>query len=423
VTRAGQPKQSATAVARLDQARRNEDLVLAENALDAVRFVFVVRLAVVLWLGITAMVGARVTGDRFPADTIRLVIIAVYLASSIGALIAVRLSVPDAREALFKPFISIGLDFGFAALMAWRDAVAGGFSEGKLAAVLSLYVTFALSYYSLWHVVTSGAIAIATFLIAVLARSAPFPSRSLVMVPGALAALTFVVSWANWRTRRLFVNLRKRDNLTRFLPRPVADRILAEGESRLQPVQREVTVLFTDIRDFTTLSENMPPAELLRMLDDYLGNMSQIVKGHDGVVNKFLGDGMLAFWGVPEDDPQHAERALAAALSMRARLREINAGRAQDGLSVIRFGIGIHTGIVAAGMLGSADQHEYTIIGDAVNVASRVEGLTRRFDTDILVTESTWNLGGGGFSARRLASEQVKGRAEPVVVYALDGEA
>jgi adenylate cyclase len=141
------------------------------------------------------------------------------------------------------------------------------------------------------------------------------------------------------------------------------------------------------------------------------------------VVNKFLGDGMLAFWGVPEDDPQHAERALAAALSMRARLREINAGRAQDGLSVIRFGIGIHTGIVAAGMLGSADQHEYTIIGDAVNVASRVEGLTRRFDTDILVTESTWNLGGGGFSARRLASEQVKGRAEPVVVYALDGEA
>jgi adenylate cyclase len=148
--------------------------------------------------------------------------------------------------------------------------------------------------------------------------------------------------------------------------------------------------------------------------------MSQIVKGHDGVVNKFLGDGMLAFWGVPEEDPRHAEQALAAALSMRAKLRDINADRAEAGLAPIRIGIGIHTGLVAAGMLGSADQHEYTIIGDAVNVASRVEGLTRRLETDILVTESTWSQLNGAFQGRRLAEEPVKGRSEPVVVYALD---
>jgi len=422
VTGAGQPPRTATAIARLDQSRRNEDLVLAENALHAVRFVFVLRIAVVLWLGLTAMVGARLVGGPFPSDAVRGVILVSYILSSIGALISVRRSVPDAREALLKPFISIALDFAFAALMAWRDSAVGDFSEGKLAAVCALYTTFALSYFSLWHVAASGAAAMAVFLIAILARGEPVASRSLLMVPGALVALAFLIGWANWRMRHMFVNLRKRDNLTRFLPRPVAERILAGGESRLEPVQREVTVLFTDIRGFTAISETMAPADLLAFLDDYLGHMSQIVKGHDGVVNKFLGDGMLAFWGVPDEDPRHAERALAAALSMRARLREINAARSDDHLAPIRFGIGIHTGMVAAGMLGSADQHEYTIIGDAVNVASRVEGLTRQFDTDILVSESSWSLAAAaGFTGRRIASAQVKGRAEPVVVYALDG--
>jgi adenylate cyclase len=423
VTGHGQPKgvATATSVARLDQARRNEDLVLAENALDAVRFVFVIRILVVLWLGITAMVGARLTGSEFPDDRTRMVVIAAYLVSSVVALISVRRSTPDVREALRKPFLSIAMDFAFVALMAWQDAATGGFSESKLAAVCGLYTSFSLSYFSLWHVAVSGAVAIAVFLTGVMAAGVPPDGRTLLMVPGALAALAFLIGWANWRTRRMFVNLRRRDNLTRFLPRPVAERILAEGESRLAPIQREVTVLFTDIRDFTALSENMAPGALLAFLDDYLGHMSQIVKGHDGVVNKFLGDGMLAFWGVPDEDPRHAEKGMAAALSMRAKLGEINAARAEDGLAAIRIGIGIHTGLVAAGMLGSADQHEYTIIGDAVNVASRVEGLTRRFDTDILVTESTWGLAPDeAFAGRRLASEVVKCRVEPVVVYALD---
>jgi adenylate cyclase len=405
----------------MDQARRNEDLVLAENALDGVRFVFATRIVLVLWLGVTAMLGAHLTGAPFPADGVRTVIILAYLVFSVGALVATRRSIPDAREAMWKPFFSIAADFAFVSLMAWRDHVEGGFSESKLAAVCGLYATFSLCYFSLWHVVVSGALAIAVFLIGVTGAGAPQAGRTVLMVPGALAALAVLVGWANWRTRRMFVNLRRRDNLTRFLPRPVAERILAEGEARLRPVQREVTVLFSDIRDFTTISETMAPAALLAFLDDYLGHMSQIVKGHDGVVNKFLGDGMLAFWGVPEEDPRLAEQALAAALAMRAKLRDINADRANGDLAPIRIGIGIHTGLVAAGMLGSADQHEYTIIGDAVNVASRVEGLTRRLETDILVTESTWNLVENRFQGRRLAEEPVKGRSEPVVVYALDG--
>jgi len=413
-------RRSATAVARVDQARRNEDLVLAENSLEAVRFVCTIRIVLVLWLGATTVVGAKLAGETFEGDPIRVAAIIGYLVFSAIAIVSTRRSSPNTGEALLKPFYAIAGDFTFAALMNWRDAANGHFADSKVAAVCALYITFAVSYFSLWHVVASGTAAVLVYALSVVGSGGQLIGRTTLMVPGALVGLCFLVGWANWRTRRMFVNLRKRDNLTRFLPRQVAERILAGGESRLEPVQREVTVLFTDIRDFTTLSETMAPADLLAFLDDYFGHMSQIVKGHDGVVNKFLGDGMLAFWGVPDDDPRHAERALAAALNMRAKLREMNAQRDGGGLPPIRIGIGIHTGVVAAGMLGGADQHEYTIIGDAVNVASRVEGLTRRLETDILVSESTWSQAQAGFSGRRLAEELVKGRAEPVVVYALD---
>jgi adenylate cyclase len=196
--------------------------------------------------------------------------------------------------------------------------------------------------------------------------------------------------------------------------------VLAGGEAALQPVQCEVTVLFTDIRDFTTLSEAMAPRDVLEFLDDYFGHMAQVVKGHDGLVNKFLGDGMLAFWGVPDRSPDHAELALKAALDMRKKLVELNQAREKAGRAPVRFGIGVHTGTVAAGMLGGADQHEYTVIGDAVNVASRIEGLTKSHAVDILVSESTRLKAGERFTARRVAEEKVKGRAETVVVYALE---
>jgi adenylate cyclase len=217
----------------------------------------------------------------------------------------------------------------------------------------------------------------------------------------------------------MFVDLRKRDNLLRFLPEPVARRLLEHGESALQPVQREVTVLFVDIRDFTTLSESLAPRDVLQFLDEFFGHLSQIVKGHDGIVNKFLGDGMLAFWGVPETDAAHATNALKAVLDIRREVSDLNAQRIQHGLAPIRVGMGVHSGTVAAGMLGGADQHEYTIIGDAVNVASRVEGLTKLHGLDALASESTWRLCNGRFRGARVAEEKVKGRQETVVVYSV----
>jgi adenylate cyclase len=166
------------------------------------------------------------------------------------------------------------------------------------------------------------------------------------------------------------------------------------------------------------MSETMAPESLLMFLDDYFGHMSQIVKGHDGIVNKFLGDGMLAVWGAPDTDPHHAEKALKAALDMRKKLIEFNEHRVKTGHPPIRMGIGVHTGMVAAGMLGGADQHEYTVIGDAVNLASRIETLTKALGVDLLVSESTWKqLKEPRYDCTRAGEEHVKGRAEPVVVY------
>jgi adenylate cyclase len=149
--------------------------------------------------------------------------------------------------------------------------------------------------------------------------------------------------------------------------------------------------------------------------------MTHIVLERQGMVNKFLGDGMMACWGVPEHSEDHAEQAMRAALDMRAKLVEINAWRQQHGEPPLRIGIGLHTGVVAAGMLGGTRQHEYTIIGDAVNVASRVEGLTKVVGTDILVSQSTWKRAGEGFQGELVGEEHVKGRQETVVLYSLKG--
>src|SRR5215470_6797505 len=167
----------------------------------------------------------------------------------------------------------------------------------------------------------------------------------------------------------------------------------------------------------------MVPRKLLMMLDDYFGRMSQIVKGHDGVVGKFLGDGLLAFWGVPDRLDDHAARAVRAARDMRRVLDELNDDRGKSGLAPIRIGIGIHTGAVAAGMLGGALQSEYTVIGDAVNVASRIEGLTKEHGVDVLVSETTWAQLPESRRGDRLASAEIRGRKEPVVLYTLDPSA
>ncbi|HEV7558798.1 MAG TPA: adenylate/guanylate cyclase domain-containing protein, partial [Kofleriaceae bacterium] len=336
-----------------------------------------------------------------------------------------RFAVPTIRSARWIPFAIATIDFTFVTVQGVLGSEFRGFGNlGTMAIGTVIPLSFSVARSPSYHLLYAVALAEASFLVVagyIGALSDQLPA--VVFICGGLLVLGLMLAMTNVAVKNMFAGLRKRDNLTRFLPRQVVDRVLAMGPEALAPVEREVTVMFSDIRGFTGMSEGLEPRDVLMMLDDYFGRMSQIVKGHDGVVGKFLGDGMLAFWGVPDRLDDHAVRAVRAARDMRRALRELNDHRAKSGQPPIRIGIGIHTGPVAAGMLGGALQAEYTIIGDAVNVASRIEGLTKDHHVDVLVSETTWAQLPVTRRGDKLATAEIRGRKEAVTVYTLDASA
>jgi adenylate cyclase len=410
-----------TTVARFELARANQEQVLAEGAVLGEKTVTVVRLALFALMGLSQSAIGRLSGEMMERDELRLWMIRGYLAFALIAFIALRVQTPNAHRARWMPVPATIIDVAFLVAMTWRTfTLKGHFTEGMFAAGAAAVLAFSVVRLSLLHVVLSTVLTSGSY-VALSWLTGNFTWSQSSFVVGCFLSLGMMLGWTNHAVRFMFLDLRRRENLSRFLPRQVVDRVIESGETALLPVQREVTILFSDIRGFTTLSETLPPQQVLALLDDYFGHMTQIVMAHGGMVNKFLGDGMLACWGVPDHSDDHAEQAMRAALDMRTKLVELNAWREQHGEPPLRIGIGLHTGVVAAGMLGGTQQHEYTIIGDAVNVASRVEGLTKTLGVDILVSESTWKRGGAGFQGELIGEEQVKGRKETVVLYSLKG--
>jgi adenylate cyclase len=322
----------------------------------------------------------------------------------------------SAGRARWLPILTTLIDYAFVTTEALIAHSADGFQPGQHTLSTTLVLSFAIARMSVWHIVLALACAEASWIV-VTTRAGIATTYPTLFVEGGLLVTGFMIVLTNRALGRMFHGLRQRDNLTRFLPRQVVTRVLEAGPKALAPVEREVTVLFSDIRGFTGLAEGLQPRDVLAMLDDYFGRMATIVKGHDGVVGKFLGDGLLAFWGVPDRIEDHATRAVRAARDMRRELVELNRHRERDGQPPIKIGIGIHTGRVAAGMLGGELQSEYTVIGDAVNVASRIEGLTKEHRIELLISETTWEQLANGTGARRIAEVPIRGRKEPIVLY------
>jgi adenylate cyclase len=398
-----------TQIAALE-AQRNELQVRAEGSLDGERRAALARIVMVAMFGIMSSFGGEMSRTMT-------MIGASYSLFSIITLLVVRRRHATPSGSMWKPMIVTLVDFTFVTTMAIIDTRLDGFSPGQHAIASAILISFSIARMTIWHVVLSVGLAITSYAI-VTTQTTADEIQTTTFVCGGYAVVGVMTALSQRAVVRMFAGLRQRDNLTRFMPRQVAERIIAAGHGALAPVEREITVLFSDIRGFTSLSEGLSPREVLRMLDDYFGRMSHVVKGHDGVVGKFLGDGMLAFWGVPDRLEDHAVRAVRAARDMRRVLVELNAHRATSGLAPLKIGIGIHTGNVAAGMLGQV-QAEYTVIGDAVNVASRVEGLTKEHGVDLLVSETTWEQLPAPRPGEKLVTAEIRGRKAPIVLYTI----
>jgi adenylate cyclase len=212
-----------------------------------------------------------------------------------------------------------------------------------------------------------------------------------------------------------------RDLLDKNVSPEVAAQLMRDGAA-LGGEEREVTVLFADLRNFTTLSEKLPPRDVLGLLNRYLDRMSAEIERQGGVIDKFIGDEIMALFGAPVARGDDADRALAAALAMQVALAQLNREFAAEGRPPLAIGIGINTARVVAGNMGSHRRLNYSVIGDGVNVAARLQSLTRTPDyrTSIIVSAATLRAARGSYQTRSLGDVRVKGRAEPVALFALD---
>ncbi len=207
-----------------------------------------------------------------------------------------------------------------------------------------------------------------------------------------------------------------------YLGAEVIEEMLADPRRlKLGGEKREVTVFFSDIEKFSTFSERLDPTVLTALLNDYLSEMGAIIKDEGGYLDKYIGDAIVAFWNAPVPQPDHAARACRAALRCQRRLAELRTDFESRTGVAMRARIGLHTGEAVVGNMGSHERFNYTLLGDAANLASRLEGANKAFGTYLMVSEDTWRASGGDWVGRELACLRVLGRQAPVRVLELAG--
>lgn len=254
------------------------------------------------------------------------------------------------------------------------------------------------------------------------------------MTPALVAALAlavaFALAWLHARRaggrlgRRLESATRGLEHLqrsfSRFAPDHVVEEAIARGVATTAE-RREVTVLFADLVGFTALSDRVDPGTLVAILNGYFERMSRVIARNRGHVSAFIGDGILALFGSHEPNPWQADDAAQAALDMRRALADYSAELAERGLPGLSLGVGVHRGTCVAGVVGSPELMQWTVIGRTINIASRVEELTRSHDADILLTDEVRRGLDARFRVRSFPPVQVRGIEEPVALYGLEG--
>jgi class 3 adenylate cyclase len=203
----------------------------------------------------------------------------------------------------------------------------------------------------------------------------------------------------------------------------VVDQLVRDPRSlALGGETRELTVMFADVAGFTSLSEGRAPKEIVELMNECFDALTAVIQGHGGTVDKFIGDAVMAFWNAPVAQPDHAARACRAARDLLVALTRLNVGWARRGLPAISMRVGLATGPALVGNVGSTTKFNYTVMGDTVNLASRLEGAAKAYGTLSLLADSTVTAAAGAVAVRELDRITVKGRSEPVAVYEVVGE-
>ena len=240
---------------------------------------------------------------------------------------------------------------------------------------------------------------------------------SLAFVGSLLATLSYQYFSETKEKRHL------RQSFQHYLsPHVIAEIVKNPQQLKLGGQKRDMSVLFSDIRGFTTLSEKLAPEKLVAFLNEYFTAMTDIVLSRGGVLDKFMGDGLMAFWGAPQDMPDHAQQACWAALEMSQKLAELKQEWAAKGLPDINIGVGINSGQMVVGNMGSSQRFDYTALGDNVNLGSRLEGLNKQYQTQIIISQFTFERAKDQFNCRFLDKVKVKGKEIPVEIYELTGQ-
>ena len=211
-----------------------------------------------------------------------------------------------------------------------------------------------------------------------------------------------------------------------YVPPELVDEMAeSPGSYNMAPRAEELSVLFSDVRGFTTISEALSPDDLSAYINEYLTTMSRVIReGHRGTLDKYIGDAIMAFWGAPVSDANHAQNAVLSAMDMQVQSKTLNEKFAEKGWPPFKIGVGVNSGVMRVGDMGSQIRRAYTVMGDAVNLGSRLEGITKQYGVDILIGETTKALI-SGIVCREIDQVRVKGKDEPIAIFqplGLDGE-
>ncbi len=267
---------------------------------------------------------------------------------------------------------------------------------------------------------TIGLAAIVALLALLLAAYGAAWTRFMV-IPMAAPMLTLLGLYALNTAYGFFAATRSKRQITKLFGQYVPPQLAAEmsrnpAHYTMEGQSRDMTVLFSDIRGFTNFSEKLPPAELAEVLNAYLSTMTRIIQQHRGTIDKYIGDAVMAFWNAPVDLADHAARGVATALDMQAALPKLNEDFAARGWPEVKIGIGVNTGRMSVGNMGSEFRMSYTVMGDAVNLGSRLEGITKQYGVGILATQPTVDAD-PLHAFMKVDDVRVKGKETPVAIY------